>query len=277
MDLNVLFEDRPLQPGEQDPCDKGLDILSQGHHMYGIALLPSSMPGQNHPCVVMLHGLPGHTTNQDVSQALRRLGFAVLHPFYRGAWGSQGWFSLSGMIQDVKAIAQWCRSREASEQYGIDGERVFLVGISMGGWAAIHGLSDCDNVVGAVAIAPADIVFLGEERPALFKNAYQKYGCLRLESPEILSREAAQYRDELGMFSQLDKLKDRPLLVIGGSRDTVIPPADALQPFWEAMESRGLVGDKEFVILDANHSFAACRGELTRRIALWLLNRMDPC
>ena len=37
------------------------------------------------------------------------------------------------------------------------------------------------------------------------------------------------------------------------------------------------VGDKEFVILDANHSFAACRGELTRRIALWLLNRMDPC
>lgn len=275
MDIRYLFADRPFGPEEQPPCDKGLRIPNAEAHMYGHALLPGGRVGEKHPCVILLHGLPGYTTNQDMAQALRRIGFVVLNLFYRGAWGSQGWFSLSGAVEDVTAAVQWCRSLEAAEDYDIDGERLFLVGISLGGWAAINGLCRCGEVSGAVAIAPADIAYLEKAHPGLFENAYKKYGCLHIASEETLMKEAAEYGNELGLRPQLKKLKGRPLLIIGGSRDTVIPPEEALQPLWETMEQQDLTSDKEFVILDAPHSFANCRFELTRQVAQWLYRRVE--
>lgn len=274
MDLANLFADHRFMPEEQDPCDKGLDILSEGFHMYGHALLPGGAPGENHPCVIMLHGLPGYTTNQDLAQALRRLGFVVLNPFYRGAWGSQGCFSLCGMVQDVLAMVQWCQSQEASEQYGIDKNRVFLVGISMGGWAAINGLKHCPAVAGAVAIAPADIGWLVDAQPQIFTNAFQKYGCLKIASPKTLPEEAAACRNRLGLDAQIEKLKDRPLLLIGGKRDTVVPPDRAILPFWETLQKQQLTEDKAYILLDAGHSFANCRIELIRQVARWLLSQL---
>lgn len=267
MDIRYLFADRPFGSGEERPADKGLKILSGDQYMYGYAFLPGGREGQKHPCVLLLHGLPGYTNNQDVGQALRRTGFVVLNLFYRGAWGSDGYFSLTGMLRDVEAAVQWCGSREASEDYGIDPERLFLLGISMGGWAAIHGLCLYRQVKGAVAIAPADISYLQQARPQLFENAYHKYGCLRIETSETLPEEAARYGNSLGLLSLVEALKDRPLLTIAGSRDTVVPPEEALQSFREALQ---LQADKEFVILDAGHSFADCRMELTRIVAQWL-------
>ena len=271
MDLRYLFADRPFGPEEQLPCDKGLDILSGGQHMYGYAFLPGGRAGEKSPCVILLHGLPGYTQNQDIGQALRRLGFVVMHLFYRGAWGSQGNFSLTGMVQDVESAVRWCGSRDASDIYGIDGDGVFLLGISMGGWAAIHGLCLCPQVKGAVAIAPADIGYLNRAQPQLFENAYRKYGCLRIETPEALPEEAARCQYSLGIMSRTDALKDRPLLMIGGSRDTVVPPENALVPFWKALQQDGT---KEFIVMDAGHSFADCRMELTRVVARWLSDRI---
>ena len=230
---------------------------------------------EKHPCVILLHGLPGYTTNQDIGQALRRLGFVVLNPFYRGAWGSQGKFTLSGMIQDVAAVVAWCQSREALDVYGIDGGNLFLLGISMGGWAAIHGLLRCPEIRGAVAISPADVAYLAKERPQLFENAYNKYGCLQIETPESLMQEATLNRDDLDLLSRAGELKGRPLMLIGGNRDSVIPPERVLDPFWEAMKQQNAVSDKEYVILEAEHSFANCRMKLTQILAQWLLDQVQ--
>lgn len=141
----------------------------------------------------------------------------------------------------------------------------------MGGWAAIHGLCLCPQVKGAVAIAPADIGYLNRAQSQLFENAYRKYGCLRIETPEALPEEAKRCQYSLGIMSRTAELKDRPLLMIGGSRDTVVPPENALIPFWEALQQDGT---KEFIVLDAGHSFADCRMELTRVVARWLSDRI---
>lgn len=244
--------------------------------MFGYAYLPGGSPDQRHPCVVCLHGLPGYTTNQDIAQALRRIGFVVLNPFYRGAWGSQGWFTLSGMVEDVTALVNWCQSREALEDYGIDGNNLFLLGISMGGWAAVNGLCRCPNVKGAVALAPADIEYLAREQLQLFRNAYQKYGCLHIQSPQTLMQDALLHRESLGILNQTEKLKNSPLLLIGGSQDTVVPPERALVPFWEVLKKQDLIEDKQFEILYAGHGFSNCRMELTRLIARWFLEHIQP-
>lgn len=49
-----------------------------------------------HPTVILLHGYPGNEKNLDLAQSLRREGWNVLFFHYRGAWGSEGEFSLTG-------------------------------------------------------------------------------------------------------------------------------------------------------------------------------------
>ncbi len=269
-----LWKDRHFSDSEVLPCEKGIRIQQNEDAMFGYAYLPGGSPDQRHPCVICLHGLPGYTTNQDIAHALRRMGFVVLNPFYRGAWGSQGWFTLSGMVEDVTAVVNWCQSHEALEDYGIDGNNVFLLGISMGGWAAINGLCRCPKVKGAIALAPADIECLEREQPQLFQNAYNKYGCLHIESPQTLVQDASLHREDMGLLHLTDALRNRPLLLIGGGRDSVVPPDRALVPFWEALSKQDATGCKQFEILDTGHSFADCRMALTQRIAQWLLDRI---
>ena len=265
-----LSSDRPCDQWEEFPSDKGLTIVSHGQQMYGYALLPGGRIGETHPCVLMLHGLPGYTTNHDIAQALRRAGCVVLNPFYRGAWGSEGHFTLSGVVEDAIAAADWAQTEEARVNYGIDADKVFLLGISMGGWAALNALSRQPKTKGAIAIAPADVAYLLEEKEDFLRNAFHKYGCLRLEAPNTLPEDARRCKDTLSLSCLTPRLKDKPLLLIGGTRDTVIPPDAVLTPFWQALQQQNSTANQQYLLLDANHSFANCRIALIRQIGRWL-------
>src|SRR4029079_14228842 len=55
-----------------------------------------------HPTMLLLHGLPRNARNVDVAQAVRRAGWNVLTFTYRGAWGSEGDFSIANAIEDAR-------------------------------------------------------------------------------------------------------------------------------------------------------------------------------
>ena len=73
-----------------------------------------------HPTMLLLHGLPGNERNLDLAQAVRRAGWNVLTFTYRGAWGSEGDFSISNAFEDTRAAMDFLRSDEAISAYGID-------------------------------------------------------------------------------------------------------------------------------------------------------------
>src|SRR3954463_954989 len=77
-----------------------------------------------HPTMLLLHGLPGNERNLDLAQAVRRAGWNVLTFTYRGAWGSEGDFSISNALQDTRAAMAFLRSDEAISTYGIDENRL---------------------------------------------------------------------------------------------------------------------------------------------------------
>lgn len=274
MDTFYLFQDRDCTHWEQRPCDKGLDILNRGCHMYGYALLPGGRVGERHPCVIMLHGLPGYTTNHDLAQALRRMGFVVLNPFYRGAWGSEGYFTLSGMAEDASAVAQWAGSSEASEVYGIDPRQIFLVGISMGGWAALNALGNSESICGAVVLAPGDIPYLMEQKPDMLQKAHIKYGCLKLSSPEALMADAKKFQTSLSLETISARLQNKHIYFLGGSQDTAIPPNAVLLPLWESLKNRKMTKHMHCELLDAGHSFAECRLRLIQLTGQWLAGQV---
>ena len=90
------------------------------------------IPGP-YPAVIMSHGFPGYTTNNDLELALMRMGCVVIHMNHRGAWGSEGQYLFTNLKNDLIAIAKWVHNPAIAEQYQIDPAKIFLIGHSMGG------------------------------------------------------------------------------------------------------------------------------------------------
>lgn len=90
------------------------------------------------PTMLLLHGLPGNERNLDLAQAVRRAGWNVLTFTYRGAWGSEGNFSIQHAVDDTSAALGFLRLPQTATAYGVDTSRIVVAGHSMGGYMAAH-------------------------------------------------------------------------------------------------------------------------------------------
>src|SRR4051812_36251821 len=111
-------------------------LLIPSHGASMNALLFAASGKNPHPTVILMHGLPGNERNLDLAQAVRRAGWNVLTFTYRGAWGSEGDFSISNAIEDARAALGFLRPDEAMRAHRIDPSRLVVAGHSMGGFAA---------------------------------------------------------------------------------------------------------------------------------------------
>jgi pimeloyl-ACP methyl ester carboxylesterase len=139
-----------------------------------------------HPTVVLLHGFPGNERNLDLAQDLRREGFNVLFFHYRGAWGSEGEYSLPHVIEDVAGATAYLRANASTLR--VDPARILLVGHSMGGFAALQGASRDPAIKCVAGIAPAEMGAIAAQLE---------------QSPERAAGFAA-YADQLDMLEGLD-------------------------------------------------------------------------
>jgi pimeloyl-ACP methyl ester carboxylesterase len=62
----------------------------------------------------------------------------VLTFTYRGAWGSEGTFSIQHAVADTAAALAFLRSEAAARNYGVDRSAIVIAGHSMGGYLAAH-------------------------------------------------------------------------------------------------------------------------------------------
>jgi len=213
----------PNQLGRAEPFTfKTRDGLSeQGYVTYP----PGKDNTKNLPMVVFVHGGPyGIRDSWEYDpyvQAMATRGYAVLQVNYRGSGGygfdfeKAGWHQWGGKMQDdVTDATNW-----AIAQGIADKNRICIYGGSYGGYAALEG---------AVSV------------PDLYKCAIGYVGVYNL--PEMLSRkDSAQTlyserywqrtvgTDETTLAQhspvyQLDNLKARVMLVVGG-RDTIVLPS----------------------------------------------------
>src|SRR4051812_30789322 len=131
--LHAVTHDPP-RDAAHPARNRQLVIESHGSQMNALFFLAAG--AGPHPTMLLLHGLPGNERNLDLAQAVRRAGWNVLTFTYRGAWGSEGDFSISNALEDTRAAMAFLRSAAASSAYGIDENRLVIAGHSMGGFAA---------------------------------------------------------------------------------------------------------------------------------------------
>lgn len=248
-------------------------ILSSGARMN--AVLYTAQGRAPHPTVLLLHGFPGYERNADLAQAIRRAGFNVLlfHP--RGAWGSQGTYSNSHVMEDVAAALAWLRRPVATDSYRVDPRRLILVGHSGGGFHALHAAAQDDRIASVAALAPVDIGRRGivlKDSAAFEAAVHQReslLGPIHAISARGLIQELADHATEWQLERLVPVLAHKRVLVVAATRDVEVPLTEVYQPFTAALRKQGATG-LTTRLLDSDHAFSNNRLELARIVLTWL-------
>lgn len=224
--------------------------------------LPAGCSGGGMPLVAWIHG----DTWRDGSRAdcpLRWLadeGYAVASIGYRLTDSA----TFPAQLDDCRAALD--EIRRTAQVWGIDPERIAVVGAGAGGHlAALVGLSaPADARVAAVGTvaAPTHLTSLGpaHDRPS-------SPASLLVGGPLAEFREAAQRASPLSYVSA----DDPPCLVMHGDRDESIPPAQSVA-LDAALRAAGV--DSTLVILEGTaHAPALDRGTPAGRALVEFLDR----
>lgn len=227
-----------------------------------------------HPNVILLHGFPGYDKHFDLAHAMRRAGWNVLIFHYRGAWGSEGAFSLPNALEDVAAAIDWVRGL-ADENERIDPDDVVVVGHSLGGFLTLMTAASDPTIECAASLAGVNLGAGGknlrgdaearEEQAAWLDDLA---GPLAGFTGEAMVRDIVQKAARYDFLERIDELSKHTLLLVAGKRDTGVTIEDNHRPLMQALERAG--ADVSEVILDADHGFSDKRIALAHTLVSWL-------
>jgi pimeloyl-ACP methyl ester carboxylesterase len=238
-----------------------LHIPSGGVALNAIAYVPAG--AGPHPTVVLFHGLPGNEKNLDLAQAMRRAGWLVVAPNYRGSWGSPGRFSFKGNLEDARAVLAYVRG-PGGAKLGADPKRLVIMGHSMGGWVtAVTGGRDPD-LAGAVLISAADMTGAAKAPAAQRLKLAEENRESLAASAKQMADEIATLGPDLGFAAAEPGLAKHPLLVVT-SDDGLKPGADKL-----AMDVKGRGGRVAMAYIHTDHGYSDARIRLESEILAWL-------
>jgi len=270
MDYKRLFTEYEEDEPESFPEIVELNIISGGCHLYGYLLSPDRRTPGPHPTVIMSHGFPGYTTNNDLELALMRMGCVVIHMNHRGAWGSEGEYLFTNLKDDLIAIAKWAHNAAIAEQYSIDTDNIFLVGHSMGGQTVLNAAKDLDFIKGVAALAAFDIgaCLANRLEKELFLMIETEGQCLKMKSVSEVYENAIDNIQELSVLNRYDELSKRNVLLVEASYDTIAPPDIMLKPLADKL--RELNSCISYRTIKSNHSFMGQRMKLAYVVGEWL-------
>jgi uncharacterized protein len=241
------------------------DIFSHNTRLNSVFYIASG--AGPHPVVLLLHGFPGNEQNMDLAYAVRRAGWNVLVPHYRGSWGSAGYFSFTHAIEDTQAVIAFLRDPDNARNYRSDPARIAIVGHSMGGFLGLYATAHDQAILGMVAISPWNLgpSALRPDSPARTKSFHDASPRLLGTSPDGMLAEAKQNAAKWNYVDWADQLQSRPIFVIESS-DGNVPDNHAL---FEALKK---VGDSRAteIHMETDHGYADHRIALQIAVLNWL-------
>ena len=271
-----------FDPISQDPLNidadypaKMMDVLfeSQSAKLNGIMYVPQG--AQAHPMILLLHGFPGHERNFDLAQILRRAGYAVMVFHYRGAWGSEGDFRFSHVLDDAERALHYLREPQTVQHFNIDPEQITVIGHSMGGWAALH-MAGIGLIKRVASIAGVNLGVWGEtvadsEDAKRYSMEFFEESLPPLSgvTAQLLVDEVEKYMDDFDTMRLATTLSQLDVLLIAGERDEGVPLSLHHTPMVHLLEGKN-AEHLTHVILDADHGFSDKRIALARTLLDWL-------
>ncbi len=206
-----------------------LRIPSAGASLVAHLALPRTAPGVAVPGVVLSHGFPSApgeggdpaASHPELAERIAaELGYCALAYSARGCGGSDGEFSPAGWLDDQIAAARYLA--DLDDVWG-----VWLVGFGTGGALAISAATQLPWVRGVAVLAtPADFHDWAAHPRRLAQHARDQGILGSGATPRAVDRWAGELR-QLSATDAADRYGDRPLLVVHGVDDDVVPSFDA--------------------------------------------------
>ncbi len=192
--------------------------------------------GERPPLIVLAHGGPTSAARSELKLERRfwtSRGFAVVDVNYRGSsgFGRRYRKALDGHwgiadVQDCVAAAQFLADRG-----DVDPDRLLIRGGSAGGFTVLSALAFHDTfAAGASSYGVADLTALAEDTHK-FESRYLD----NLVGPYPEAREIYEQRSPINHLDGFDK----PMIVLQGSEDEIVPPAQS-RMIVAALEARGV-------------------------------------
>ena len=205
-------------------------LISEGVRLAAHLARPAAeraAPGR--PGLVVCHGFPSgpksaKASGQTYPELAERLaadaGWTVLTFNFRGTGDSDGDFSIGGWLADVRAAVDHLLALG-------DIDAVWLAGASTGGSLAICAAGEDDRVRGVAALSARADFEDWASQPRRFLEHAKEIGVIRNRSfPADVDAWIRELR-ETRPLSLVAKLAPRPLLLVQGSDDDVVPAIDA--------------------------------------------------
>ncbi len=204
------------------------DLESDGLRLIGQLARPERIGPRGVPGLVICHGFPTRSGHEDAgwsyyelaARVAEELGWMALAFTYRGCGDSEGDFSLGGWLRDVHTATGHLAGMD-------DVNGVWLAGFGTGGALAIVAAAEDPSIRGVAAVAPpADFDDWVVAPEGLLAHA-RAVGAVR--DPDFPADPAA-WADELKSISAhaaVSHLAERPLLLLHGGEDEVVPVFDA--------------------------------------------------
>ncbi|MEY2569209.1 MAG: uncharacterized protein QOE35_3738 [Actinomycetota bacterium] len=200
-------------------------VRLRGH----VARPPASATGRHG--LVLCHGFPSGPrgaansaeTYPDLADRLAaEAGWVVLSFNFRGTGDSAGDFSIGGWLADLGAAIDHLFAEQQVDA-------VWLAGFSTGGALAICAAAEDERVAGVATMAAPAAFDEWADDPDRFLAYAREVGVIR--SPDFPADKAKWSRElrETRAASAAGKIPPRPMLVVHGSEDDVVPVVDARQ------------------------------------------------
>src|SRR6478609_811669 len=202
---------------------------SGGVEIAGHLARPRIAPGTSVPALVISHGFPHLKQGAGLSARsfpdladpiATEMGWMVLVYTFRGCGESAGDFSLLGWRDDLLAAAEFLRGTD-------EVKGVWCAGFGTGGALSVCAAGIDDRIRGVATLgAPADFDDWANHPRRLLQHA-RETGIIRSASyPPSFDLWAREIR-EVRAVAAIEDLRPRPLLVMHGSDDEVVPVFDA--------------------------------------------------
>lgn len=269
--LPYLFQDAEDLDPTSLPDYTTLDFVSNGSHIYGEIMWPSTNHEKLHPCVIMLHGFPGTARNDDISHALCRIGCVVIVPHNRGAWGSQGKYLITHCIEDAQNLAEYAHSKDFSERYSINPEQIFLLGHSMGANSALNAGKNLPWIRGIIMLTPYDPTrYLNRAKESYFRSLLEEGKILQSDGIDAIYDDVFQNRNDISHPNAFEKVKDTNLLVFHGTYDSISPFNEMILPLWKLIETHKSSAIQRKIEFPTEHGLLGRRISVINEIAKFI-------
>lgn len=219
---------------------KVVNLEVDGIRIAGQLYLPGGLAP--YPAVIICHGIPARIQDPAdsgyplLAERVCRAGFAVMLFNFRGAGASGGNFDILGWTRDLSTVVDYLWTLPE-----IDKSRLALLGFSGGAAVSVYVAAQDSRIAAVAACAcPAEFSFPKEQSPAILKH-FRSVGIIKDASfPPDLAQWLDGFR-QVGAINYVAGIAPRPLLLVHGSADDVVPVDHARKLYARAGDPKRLV------------------------------------